>query len=247
MCPDAFALTAVQPAQRGLLAVAAHERGDDRLEVGLLRGQRQLALELRVGEVLDVGGQLGGLDQLRVVDDHADPGRHPGPVALRRAVLSGRQPERGGLDRGQQALVLEQFERRGVLGEEQVRGGARALGGDLVGQRVLVVAAHVDGDTGLVLERLHQRLGGLRVLPAVQRQGRARAGSARGTAAAGGEHTAGRDRAECGGRGRKPGKPPVPATGRRAEHRYCLLARVILPGKGRFRPAAPDKTGPARK
>ena len=60
-------------------------------------GQGELALVLRVGELHDRGGQLALADQAGVVDDHADPGGHAHPVALRRVVLG-----RGG---GQRAAV----------------------------------------------------------------------------------------------------------------------------------------------
>src|ERR1700734_1658752 len=57
----------------------------------------------------------------------------------------------------------------------------RSLGDDLVSQDVLVVIAGVDRDAGLLLERRHQRLRGLHMLSAVERDGVGRGGSGSAT------------------------------------------------------------------
>ena len=54
-----------RPARRRLgLAVGVGDRGDDGLEVGLARGERQLALVLGVGELQHRGRQLRLADQV---------------------------------------------------------------------------------------------------------------------------------------------------------------------------------------
>ena len=47
-----------QPLQRGRFAVGARDGGDDRLEVGLARGEGELALVLGVGQLQDRMRQL---------------------------------------------------------------------------------------------------------------------------------------------------------------------------------------------
>ena len=89
-------LDAVEPRQGGGLAVGAVDRGDDRLEVRLTRGDSQLAFVLGVGQSQDRGRQLGLGDQARVVDEHAHPGRDPDPVALGRVVRARRLGQRRG-------------------------------------------------------------------------------------------------------------------------------------------------------
>ncbi len=181
--------------RRGALGV--RDRGHDRLEVGLGRRQAELALPLGLGQVEHRGGHLVGLQLVGVVGDDRDAGRDADPVAGRRAVLAGDRGEGGRRERRQQALLLQGHQRRRVLRVEDVGRGVRTLLHDLLGQRVLVLAADLDGDAGLGLEGGGQRLGRLLVLAAVERDGAAvaaarpgRAGGARAAARRGqaGQH-----------------------------------------------------------
>ena len=89
------------------------------------------------------------------------------------------------------------------------------LGHDLVGQHVLVVRAQADRDPALTLERRHQGLGRLHVLPAVDRQRARRPARPRALGAAG-EH----QRTDSGdGHASDEGAPDCPAP---------LAAHVLL-------------------
>ena len=103
----------------------------------------------------------------------------------RRVVLARRLGQRRRVDLGQQAMVGQILDGRGVLGVDHVCRRASALRHDLVRQCVLVVAAHVDRDARRLLESGDECVCRLHVLSAVERDGRARRGGATSGEAAG--------------------------------------------------------------
>ncbi len=135
-------LQPLQPGFGGRLALELDDRGDQRLEVRLGRGEGELALVAGVGEFEDRAGQLRRLQLGGVVDEHRDPSGDPHPDALRGVVARGDGAQRGRRGGRQQPVLTQRFQRRGVLGVEDVGRGLGALLDDLVGQRRLVVAAH---------------------------------------------------------------------------------------------------------
>ena len=98
-------------------------------------------------------GSSRRLERRRCCRPARDPGRDAHPVPAGRAVPVGDRGQGGRVDRGQQPLGLQRHERRRVLGVEDVGRRARALLGDLLGQDVLVVVAHLHVDAGLLASK----------------------------------------------------------------------------------------------
>ena len=169
---------AFEPGLRGLFAVELLDRADDRDEVGLRRGDRQLALPLRLGEVEDRGRQFVGGDQVGVVDHDGLARGDSDPVPGRRAVPRGDFVEGRGIDLGEQFVAGEQFQRRRVLGEEDVGGGGVSLLLDLAGETLVLAVADLHLGAVLLFEAFDQSFGHRFVLGAVEGQRAPRAGRA---------------------------------------------------------------------
>ena len=188
---------AFEPGLRGRFAVELLDRADDRHEVGLGGRDRQLALPFRLGEVEDRGRQFAGRDQVRVVDHHGLARRDSDPVPGRRAVLRGHFVQGRGIDLGEQFLAGQQFQRRRVLGQDDVGGGGVSLLLDLAGEPLVLAVADLDLGAVLLFEALDQRFGHRFVLGAVEGQRAARASPTRTAASGGGK------RRRCRGKGRR--------------------------------------------
>ena len=166
----AVLLDALEPGAGGVLALELEDRGDDRLEVGAGRRERQPSGPLGLGELHDRRRQLGLLDQVGVVDEDGRPRDESGPETARRAVHLGDHVEDLGRELREQSGLLHLGHRRGVLGQEHVRVGGVALLHELVGQLEVLGVAQLDLDPGLLLEGRHDLVEELLVLGVVDDQ-----------------------------------------------------------------------------
>ena len=106
----------------------------------------------------------------------------PDPLAVGRVVLRLACGQGRGLDRAKQILGSQDTARGGEFSVKNTSAGECDPSATIwCGQDVLVVGADVDRDARLLLEGRHQCLGGLHVLPAVERDG---VGARAGTGAA---------------------------------------------------------------
>jgi hypothetical protein len=166
------ALETGQPRAGRLLALEREDGADDGLEVRASGGDADPALPLGRRQVEDRRGQLRLGDVGRVVGEHRrargepDPGAGRGPVLLPH-LLEGRL-----VQRRQQTGLVDDVDRRAVLGEEDVGRRGLVLLDDLVGQLGVVRVAELQLDAGLVGEALEHRADQALVLRAVDGQRR---------------------------------------------------------------------------
>ena len=142
-----------------------------RLEVGLARGDRDLALPLRRGEVEQRGRQVAVLDAGSCCRPapRRGPRRRPRRACGELSALGTAFSVAAGTVASSPALC-ERLQGRRILGEEDVGGRARALLDDLIRERRLVGRANRDLDAGLLLEVGDELRDGLLVLAAVDRE-----------------------------------------------------------------------------
>jgi hypothetical protein len=91
-------------------------------------------------------------------------------VPGRRAVLGRHLVQGRGIDLGEELLAGEQFQRRRVLGQDDVGGGGVALLFDLTGEPLVLAVADLDLGPVLPFEALGQGFGHRFVLGAVEGQ-----------------------------------------------------------------------------
>ena len=151
------------PTPDRLFGALGAERGDHRRDQALVvdrsaGAQAQLALPLRIGEVL-VGRQRRGRGQLRIVDQGARTHRQAEPAVLRVAQVRrdvGLQCRR--VQWLQQAQVGRLPKVAGIDGDQHVGLGTRAFGAQALHQRRCVAGQVGDLDSGLGGVAVEQRL-----------------------------------------------------------------------------------------
>ena len=141
---------------------------------GTGRGVGEAALPLGLAQVEDAGGQVRLGNQLRVVEVHPRARRPGQPAAVGRGEAAGGLGEGRRRHRQQQAAPGEVADRPGLLGDEDIGLGARALLDDLVGERAILATAHLHLDAGVAGEGLGQGIGHALVLAGIQHQARGR-------------------------------------------------------------------------
>ncbi len=162
------ALEPGEPVGGGLLPVSGDHGADKRREVGVGRGDRDLAFPLRLRKIEDRSRELGRRELCRIVHEAVHAERHSDPVAGRRPVPGRDLAEGRRAQLAQTPVLVQGHELRRVLGEIDVRRGSAPLLEDLVGKDDAVVRPHSHRDPGLLLERRHERLCELGVLAVVE-------------------------------------------------------------------------------
>ncbi len=148
----------VQPLRGDLLAFGEPHRRDEVLERAVPARDTDLALPALVDQVEDGVGQLGGIDEVGVVHQHALATGDPDPPTV---VVTGRrvdEVERRCRELGE--VVVEEAHRPGALRQEDV--GLDAARCDLLGDQERqiggVAVLDLDVDAGLVFEAVDDRL-----------------------------------------------------------------------------------------
>ena len=137
--------------------------GDERLEARFVRRDFDAAGPLGLGEGSHGGGHLVGGQLRAVVDDHPGAASDANP-----AGVGGGEAGRHGLrdvvrQVREQVGVAQCAERTGILGQEDLGGRLFALFQQQGAEFGRVALTHVDGDLGLGLELVDQRLNELLV------------------------------------------------------------------------------------